>query len=467
MKKENYAISFLKGIACIFVVLNHYHWSGVGGDVTYALSHFGVPIFFLISGYYLYSGDLTLNKLPWKIKHIAHLLVFHISLFILDFITERIILLGNVIPKDVVVKDILSYFSLNSFKGCLLWSKSLFGTGQWFLIALLEGYGICWVIYKLQAQKPIEKQGIWIATSLFIIHIPVRILLLKTGFTELLGESVAESAFVRNVWTDALPFMFIGIWLRVNEVPERIAQKKKWLLIVSLLSLIVSVGEYYLTSAFLGVIKVNSVLYIGTIISVISAFVWAICYPDGLSGWISKAIEYIGKNLSMTVYFIHVIVATYLQHFVIDGTKLAFPIIVIISTIIISDIIFRMKKVITQNSTFDFLYLMAIAICLSLLILPVGSEWRMLVKVTDAGTSSIQDEFKGDNQSTLLVTAQDNNGVTVDAVEMPVVQFIGGGINRTLIVNGTEQSYNITYVNGRTMDFEISDGIRQIRVWAK
>lgn len=50
MKRENRYINVLKGIACILVVLNHYHGTGEAGDIVYAISHFGVPIFFLISG---------------------------------------------------------------------------------------------------------------------------------------------------------------------------------------------------------------------------------------------------------------------------------------------------------------------------------------------------------------------------------------------------------------------------------
>ena len=316
MKKENRAVNILKGIACILVVLNHYHGSGIAGDILYTLSHFGVPIFFLISGYYLYSGDRTLEKLPGKIRHIAKLFVFHICLYILDFVTERIFLMGNVVRKDVVVKDILSYFTFNSLQKSLIWSETLFGAAQWFLIALLEGYVICWLIYKLHVEKPIENHGIWIAVLLFFVHIPVRILLLKAGFTEFLGEQVADSAFVRNVWFDALPFMFTGIWLRANGVPEIIANRSNRLPIVSAATLAVSIGELYITRSFLGGVRVNSVLYFGTIFSVLSAFIWGICNPEGMKGRIGKCIEYIGKNLSMTVYFIHVIVATYSQEII-------------------------------------------------------------------------------------------------------------------------------------------------------
>ncbi len=46
------------------------------GGVEYTLSHIGVPIFYLISGYYLYSGDAVRehDKLKRKIIHSLKLL---------------------------------------------------------------------------------------------------------------------------------------------------------------------------------------------------------------------------------------------------------------------------------------------------------------------------------------------------------------------------------------------------------
>lgn len=98
MKNENRYVNILKGIACIMVILNHYHGTGHMGDALYALSHFGVPVFFLILGYYLFSpnGD-TLRKLPRKIRHIGYLILLHIGLNVFDFICQRIILHNNLI----------------------------------------------------------------------------------------------------------------------------------------------------------------------------------------------------------------------------------------------------------------------------------------------------------------------------------------------------------------------------------
>lgn len=224
MQKENMTINFLKGIACILVILSHYHGSGVVGDIVYSISHFGVPVFFLISGYFLYNGSNTVKKLPPKISHIFKLIFLYIGIYVLNFILERIILWGNVIRKDIVVNDILLHFTIRSLKTTLFWSSSLFGVGQWFLNALFEGYIVFWIIYKVHIEKFFEKYGIGIATTLF--HIPIRIALIKAGISDIFGINISDSLFVRNVWFDAIPFMLVGLWLRINQERIQIFSKK-------------------------------------------------------------------------------------------------------------------------------------------------------------------------------------------------------------------------------------------------
>ena len=314
MKKENRHVNILKGITCIMVVLNHYHGTGSVGDVLYAISHFGVPVFFLISGYYMYSanGD-TFQKIPKKIKHIGYLILLHIGLYVLDFICQRIFLQNNLIRKDVVVNDVFSRFTVNSLSSSIQWSTSLFGAGQWFLIALFEGYIIFWIAYKVKLGGFIEKHGLWFAGALLLFHIPVRFLLAKNGVHQLFWVNVSESMFVRNVWFDALPFMLIGLCIRTHCIKIR---NYRILPTVSVTAILVSIAEMYLTNLALGDNPISSVLYIGTIISVVSAFVWAVLNKTETLNLFQKPLEYIGKNLSMIVFFIHVIVGTYLKPYV-------------------------------------------------------------------------------------------------------------------------------------------------------
>lgn len=470
MKKENRFINILKGFACILIVLNHYHGTDVAGNIIYAISHFGVPVFFLISGYYLYSANgETLKKLPQKVKHICYLILLHIGLYVLDFICQRIFLQNNLIRKDIVINDLLTYFTVGSIKSSALWSTSLFGAGQWFLIALLEAYLILWIAYRAKLGNFIEKNSFCFASILLLFHIPVRIVLIKCNVHQLLGVDTSESLFVRNVWFDAIPFMLLGLGIRTQGIKIK---KYSVLPILSFIALMISVVEMFLTKDFLGDTQISSVLYFGTIIAVVSAFLWAILNTKETLNSFQKLFEYIGKHLSMIVYFIHVIVGTWLQY--LCGGKFGgrvsqyvFPMLVIVITVTISWLLYKVNQVLSRNPKYSVPYLLVIAICFSLLVLPSGSEYRMLLETTESGVASIQEIFNKDNQSTILVTAQNSDGITIDASEIPVTQFIGGGINRTIDVEGEECTYHVIYINDNSVMIDKTDEIKQMRVWAK
>ena len=478
MTKENRSISILKGIACILVVLNHYHGDGIPGDVVYALSHFGVPIFFLVSGFFLYNGELTQKKLPSKIKHIFHLLLIHICLNVLDYVLERVLLCDSVVRRDLIVSGILSQFTVSAFLDSLLWSKSLFGIAQWFLIALLEAYVLFYFLYRCKAEIVVEKYGVLIAIVLFLFHVIVRIILLKYGITQILGMDVGASAFVRNVWFDAIPFMSIGLWLRKSGIPDRVMRISKWLPMVSVLALVISVIEYYVTTLFLGEVAVSSVLYFGTIVSVIAAFIWAVCNPGGVASGFGKAMGYIGKNLSMIVYFIFVIVASYLQFIVYDVIaldeedplviNLLFPTIVILCTIAIAWIIYKFRLIIEKKQSVNVVKALFIAICIVILFLPAGTEWRMIAKSTQNDELvDLSESLNQNYQSTIMITAQTDNGVTVDTIEMPIQQFIGGGLVRNVSDSEYNYSYSITYIESNIVSIVQSDNLNQVRIWVK
>ena len=80
--KENFYQNCLKGVACILVILNHFHHSNeyIGG-IEYTISHLGVPIFYMISGFYLLSpeNDLVKKNLIKRVKNSMKLLIIFIA----------------------------------------------------------------------------------------------------------------------------------------------------------------------------------------------------------------------------------------------------------------------------------------------------------------------------------------------------------------------------------------------------
>lgn len=150
------------------------------------------------------------------------------------------------------------------------------------------------------------------------------------------------------------------------------------------------------------------------------------------------------------------------------AAHITFPVLVIIGTLIVSYLIFRVKQKVIQRPQFNIGYILALSICISLLFLPVGTEWRVLYKFTGGdGLISIGENLHRDNQSTVLITVQNDSGVTVDAIEIPAVQFIGGGVDRTSVLSEEQYTYFVTYVDNRTVRISTSENISQVRIWAK
>ena len=68
--KENTGLNFLKGIACLIVILLHCPIPGLlGNAIIYGL-RFSVPIFFMITGYFSYNKNRK-----WILKQIKKTLV--------------------------------------------------------------------------------------------------------------------------------------------------------------------------------------------------------------------------------------------------------------------------------------------------------------------------------------------------------------------------------------------------------
>lgn len=85
--KVNYMQNLLKGVACILVILNHFHHNNTFiGNIEYTISHLAVPIFYLISGYYLWNGNekREADRIRGKIIHTIKLLLLFISMFMLS-----------------------------------------------------------------------------------------------------------------------------------------------------------------------------------------------------------------------------------------------------------------------------------------------------------------------------------------------------------------------------------------------
>ena len=139
----NYFISFLKGVSCAFIVLLHCDLSGIFGDVIDVISRFGVPFFFMVSGFYLEkllivdSEDEISKKMNRKIKKNLLLFVKSIFLYTVCYALYYLIyerqnwscFFGMFFNKNVLILGIIA-------------NKVSLGEHLWFISALLYYYMI-------------------------------------------------------------------------------------------------------------------------------------------------------------------------------------------------------------------------------------------------------------------------------------------------------------------------------------
>lgn len=138
----------------------------------------------------------------------------------------------------------------------------------------------------------------------------------------------------------ALPFFLLGIWLRRYDDAVRRCILPNW-----------AFAAFALMGGFLSIVEWRlfgvSQFYIGSYLTVASLFAWAIRNPGG--GW--KPVTYIGRNLSLLVYVLHIAVWNFLmlalRSLHVDQTFLVrwtLPLLVVSLSLLVAFALDRMKR---------------------------------------------------------------------------------------------------------------------------
>lgn len=274
-KKENYFLNCLKGIACIGVVFIHVAFPGLFGKYIYTIASAGVPLFFLISGYYAMNQEKNMVRIFNKIKHIGKMsLIVSIIYIIWKFI--------KVFIQDTGIENFIQDFSLKSWIKFIVFNDTIFmNCGHvWFLYALLYCYLLLYILVFFKKENYIYP---FIIIS-FIGRITIMTLCKNWHYSE-------------NFWLDGFPYFFAGMYFRKNQnmiykIPNKV------LVFIMLIAMLLSQME--------NIVNIRIKIFeIGTILFAVTVFIFAQKHP--VAGK-SSIIGFIGKYLSMYVYIIHVII---------------------------------------------------------------------------------------------------------------------------------------------------------------
>lgn len=325
-KEYNYCLDFIKGIACIFVVLMHCEFPGMLGILTQTVSRFCVPLFFMVSGYFCFKPG-CLQKVEekdralilGKIKHI-----FGITLRACLFYTVFSLImfsLGYEKVWTVSLRKIIYWITMNQ-PG---WAGV---AGQyWFLFALLYTYVLYGVVLKLK----LIRQAYWLAGALFVVYV-----ILAQG-CHLAGIHVMNMVY-RNWLIEGFPYFMLGHW--IHHYQERLRLDNRIVLPVIFISTLLCIVERYTIGRDFGV-------NIVTIPQVFFLFLYAINNPTEHEG----LIQTIGKRYSMFVYIIHPAVWHALefafQNIGIGDNRMALyslPVLVVVLTLCLSHLVYTVNK---------------------------------------------------------------------------------------------------------------------------
>lgn len=328
MRKQ--LLDILKFIASLFIVLIHVPLPGITGAVLSGVARFGVPLFFMVSGYFSYKviENRDYNKIKKRIIHL-------VKIFILSFLCYAVgyIVLNHSLYNDewfALLKDVSTYLKIVLFNFPFA-SEFIH---LWFILALIYVYVILIFVLKLRLER-------------FIKYTPVIIIITAFFFNVVLGRLAVEVTPLlgRNFLMMGLPLFSIGYLVKKygNDI-----KKPKQLIIVSLISgIVIFVFEFKFLST-------NSEVYLGMVLAAFSLFSASIYFDKSSLNKI-KLIGYFG-DISLYVYILHNLVNRIIYSVVKDseiqtGSTFDYirPFLVMLISVALSVIIVFLKKLFTKQ----------------------------------------------------------------------------------------------------------------------
>lgn len=286
-KKQNECLNFLKGIACILIVYMHMGFPEPVGSVINVIAKMSVQLFFIISGYFAWSSsnEKALSKMPAKLKHTVAMIGWAVLFSTLYHIVTASLQNGLI----EAVRSWLGVFDLkNTLKFVALTATShIPGWGVlWFLFSLLY----CYVAYTVVLKLKWIKLAYGMIVPILLFHLGVRYLLVLSGVS-------FGGVYFQNWLLNGIPFFFLGHWIHAHH--DQLVKRCK-----DRSLLIVCVGGIVLANIEAQIVGYMS-FYFGTILQVISLFIFALRNPEKkVCGWLAE----IGEKDCFFVYIAHPIV---------------------------------------------------------------------------------------------------------------------------------------------------------------
>lgn len=314
-KERNYIFDALKFVCAFFVVTFHAHPSY--REIIKPFLRCAVPLFFMISGYFLYTNEKFGERLLKSIKKIFKIFFFVLILFSVLF----------PLTLKCGLEQPLKWIDLPEF---ILTNDVPIAYHLWYLPAFIYVLAITYLVDKWGKLR-------W----MFPLSLIVFCIYLLGAYSSMLifGYKVPAPVW-RNFLFVGIPFFSIGMYLKQHETYLREKANLK-LYLLGGISILMSYAEWEMTSLYGAYFP----YYLGTILLTITIFVFCMTHSLKIQNTIAK----LGYEYSLLIYLLHPIIIypfKYYEKYVSNGVAITLyhytsPVIVTLLTI---GLIYLLKK---------------------------------------------------------------------------------------------------------------------------
>lgn len=334
LKKTNYFTNYLKGLACLGIVLVHCRFPSVPGAVITAFARSGIPFFFILSGYYTFYTDRekTLAVTWRRVKKTFQLLVTAMLLYIAwrflpkllsGGIPEAFLWIQTALFQQQNLLDFLLFNVTDSVNGVL-----------WYIPAALYVY----LLFGILVKSGSKWNALYIAA---LILLAVNLVLCEFG--SLAGFGI-HLKWYRNFLLTGFPLFMLGHYLHKKEKEIQMLKRNTPILIAAL-----GAAMILLECRLVG----NALLYTGNVVFIIGLYLYAIQNSLSKKGTL---MEQIGSKLYLYIYISQVAVIETMDKLTervpfFEGTMGLYvkPVLVLAAVVLFSALLYYAKSKLTDR----------------------------------------------------------------------------------------------------------------------
>lgn len=200
-RERSWKFDYLKGMSCILIIFLHCRLYGRIGDAYLYCVRFPVPLFFMISGYFLYKKSNS-----WIIKKVKKLIILLIGTELFYFLSETVM---KVAFDKLSIAEALYKTADFSHFGRKIFCGTFFNETLWYL------YAIIWTMIIVLCLRKAHIYSFKVLLGIVLIFINVQVI--GCYLISKYGDVQNYIFLFRNALTFGLPLTALGMLIAEKE----------------------------------------------------------------------------------------------------------------------------------------------------------------------------------------------------------------------------------------------------------